>query len=265
MADHISRIERLTDAHDVEVDEINEKFHGEHLFQVLGLPWYAEFVNYIVSSILPQNLSFYQRKKFLADVKHYLWEEPFLFKVCADNVIRRCAPEEEMKSILSHCHDREVGGHFGPTKTAAKVLEFGFYWPSLFKDAFQYVSACDRCQRTGNISKKHEMPLNNILECEIFDVWGIDFMGPFLSSFSNKYILVAVDYVSKWVDAEALRTNDARVVVKFLRKQIFTRFGTPRAIINDGGTHFCNKYFENLLSKYGVTYKVSTLYHPQTS
>ncbi|GJT21589.1 reverse transcriptase domain-containing protein [Tanacetum coccineum] len=99
---------------------------------------------------------------------------------------------------------------------------------------------------------------------EIFDVWGIDFMGPFPSSRGNKYILVAVDYLSKWVEAKALPTNDARVVVKFL-KSLFARFGTPRAIISDRGTHFCNDQFAKVMSKYGVTHRLATAYHPQTS
>ena len=101
-------------------------------------------------------------------------------------------------AIMSHCHDKEVGGHFGVTRTAQKILQSGFYWPTLFKDVYKYILACDQCQRTGNISRKHELPLTNILVCEIFDVWGVDFMGPFPSSLGNKYILVAVDYVSKW-------------------------------------------------------------------
>ena len=87
-------------------------------------------------------------------------------------------------------------------------------------------------------------------------------MGPFPASFSNKYILVAVDYVSKWVEATALPTNDSRAVIKFLKKNIFTRFGVPRAIISDGGSHFCNKQMEKLLQKYGVNHKVATPYHP---
>ena len=119
------------------------------------------------------------------------------------------------------------------------MFESGFYWPSLFKVAIRYVTLCDKCQWTGNISKRDEMPQTYILSYEIFDVWGIDFMGPFPSSFRNKYILVAVDYMSKWVEAQPLPTNDARVVVRFLKK-LFTRFGTPRAIISDRGTHFCN-------------------------
>ncbi|KOM51977.1 hypothetical protein LR48_Vigan09g063600 [Vigna angularis] len=109
------------------------------------------------------------------------------------------------------------------------------------------------------------MPMNNILEVEIFYVWGIDFMGPFPRSFSNQYILVAVDYVSKWVEAAALPTNDAKVVVSFIKKHFFSRFGVPRAIISDGGLHFHNKQFASLLGKYGVRHKIATPYHPQTS
>ena len=159
----------------------------------------------------------------------------------------------------------DVGGHFGASKTASKVLQAGFWWRTLFKDAREYVLTCDRCQRMGNISKKHEMPLKGILEVELFDVWGIDFMGPFPSSLGYKYILVMVDYVSKWVEAMPTLTNDARVVKKMLKKVIFLRFGTPRALISDGGSHFCNNVIEVLLKKYGVTHKVATPYHPQTS
>ncbi|XP_070014761.1 uncharacterized protein [Nicotiana sylvestris] len=90
-------------------------------------------------------------------------------------------------------------------------------------------------------------------------------MGPFVSSCRNTYILVAVDYVFKWVEAVALPNNEARSMVVFLKKNIFTLFGTPRAIINDGGSHFCNNAFDTLLAKYGVNHKVSTPYHPQAS
>ena len=124
---------------------------------------------------------------------------------------------------------------------------------------------CDRCQWMGNISRINEMPLNNILEVELFDVWRINFMGLFPSSSGNQYILVAVDYISKWAEAGAFPANDAKVVTKFLKKNIFTIFGTPRAIISYGGSHFCNRNIEALLAKYGVKHKVATPYHPQTS
>ncbi|GKA09513.1 reverse transcriptase domain-containing protein [Tanacetum coccineum] len=108
------------------------------------------------------------------------------------------------------------------------------------------------------------MPQNNIQVCDVFDIWGLDFMGPFPNSKGNKYILVAVDYVSKWVEAQALPTNDARVVIRFLRR-LFARFGVPKALISDRGTHFCNSQLEKALQKYGVTHKLSTAYHPQTN
>lgn len=108
------------------------------------------------------------------------------------------------------------------------------------------------------------MPLN-ILEFEIFDVWGMDFMGPFPSSYGNQYILVAVDYVSKWVEAVALPTNDSKVVSKFPKKHIFTPFDTPSAIISDWRKALHKPTVRNLLAKYGVRHKVATTYHPQTS
>ncbi|XP_060965111.1 uncharacterized protein LOC133034108 [Cannabis sativa] len=117
----------------------------------------------------------------------------------------------------------------------------------------------------SNISRRNEMPLTGILEVELFDVWGIDFMGPFPSSFSNQYILLAVDYVSKWVEAAATPQNDGKTVLRFLQKNIFTRFGTPRAIVSDEGSHFCNKQFEALLSRYGVRHRTALPYHPQSN
>nr|GEV80948.1 reverse transcriptase domain-containing protein [Tanacetum cinerariifolium] len=108
------------------------------------------------------------------------------------------------------------------------------------------------------------MPQNSIQVCKIFDVWGIDFIGPFSSSRGNKYILVAIDYLSKWVEAEALPTNDARVVCKFL-KSLFSRFGTPHAIISDRDMHFFNDQFTKVMLKYGVTHRLANAYLPQTS
>ncbi|CAN6697911.1 unnamed protein product [Malus baccata var. baccata] len=132
-------------------------------------------------------------------------------------------------------------------------------------DARTFCLTCDRCQRMGNISAKDQMPQNPILSVEIFDVWGIDFMGPFPSSHGFLYILLAVDYVSKWVEAKATRTNDSKVVADFVKSNIFARFGMPRVLISDGGSHFCNRTIEALLKKYNVTHRVSAPYHPQTS
>ena len=263
VADHLSRLEGARD--DVPV---NEKFPDEKLFAIEDkreVPWFADYVNYLVAKVIPPEFNYQKKKRFFAHLKHYYWEEPILYRHCADQVIRRCVPEDEMHSILNHCHTLPCGGHFGGQRTAAKVLQSGFYWPSLFKDAHQFVSTCDKFQRMGNISRKDEPPMHPILEVELFDLWGIDFMGPFPASYNNLYILLEVDYVLKWVEVIPTRTNDAKVVAQFLRSNIFSRFGTPRALITDNGTHFCNKVIEKVLQKYGVRHRTSLAYHPQSN
>ncbi|CAM8903707.1 unnamed protein product [Rhodiola kirilowii] len=109
------------------------------------------------------------------------------------------------------------------------------------------------------------MPQQSILAVDLFDVWGIDFMGPFPPSYGNQYILVAVDYVSKWVEAVATPTCDAKMVIKMFQKVIFPRFGVPRTVISDDGSHIKERNFETLLKKYVVYHKIGTPYHPQTS
>ena len=150
--------------------------------------------------------------------------------------------EGELEGILSHYHDNACGGHFTSQKTTMKVLQAGFYWLSLFKDAYTMCKQCDKCQSLGKISRSHMMPLNPILVVELFDVWGIDFMGPFPTSLGYTYILVGVDYVSKWVEAMSCRATDHKAVLKFLKENIFYRFVVPKAIISDGGPHFYKKH-----------------------
>nr|GEV16087.1 reverse transcriptase domain-containing protein [Tanacetum cinerariifolium] len=175
-----------------------------------------------------------------------------------------CVHGQEVFDILKACHEGPTKGHHGTNFTAKKIFDDGFFWRTIYKDARDLVKSCDICQRQGKISQRYEMSQNVIQVCEIFDVWGIDFIGSFPSSRGNRYILVAVDYFSKWVEAKALPTNYARVVVKFL-KSLFARFKTPRAVISDRGTHFCNDKFAKVMSKYGVTHRLSTAYHSQTS
>ncbi|GJX00912.1 reverse transcriptase domain-containing protein [Tanacetum coccineum] len=266
-ADHLSRLEN-PHQDKLENKEITETFPLETLgsvaLRVDSTPWFADFANYHAGNFIVKGMSSQQKNKFFKDVKHYFWDDPFLFKICADQMIRRCVHGKEALDILEACHNGPTGGHHGANLTAKKVFDAGFFWPSIYKDAYELVKNCDSCQRQGKISQRDEMPQNSIQVCEIFDVWGIDFMGPFPSSKGNKYILVAVDYLSKWVEAKALPTNDARVVCKFL-KSLFARFGAPRAIISDRGTHFCNDQFAKVMLKYGVTHRLSTAYHPQTS
>ncbi|GJU43501.1 reverse transcriptase domain-containing protein [Tanacetum coccineum] len=215
-ADHLSRIENDESSDDSEVDD---NFLGETLMEIntKDEPWFADFANYLVVDIIPKRMTYQQKNKFFSDLKHYFWEVLYLFKVCFDGMIRRCVTGLETRTILDQCHHGPTGGHYGPSVTAKNVLDSGFYWSTIIKEAHTLVRLCEACQKIGNTSKCDKMPLTNIQVCEIFDIWGIDFIGPFPKSHTFEYILIGVDYVSKWAEAQALPTNDARVETPLFR------------------------------------------------
>nr|GEY17957.1 reverse transcriptase domain-containing protein [Tanacetum cinerariifolium] len=123
---------------------------------------FADFVNYHSGNFVVKGMSSQQKNKFFKDVKHYFWDDPFLFKICADQVIRRCVHDQEAIDILKACHYGPTGGHHGPNYTTKKVFDFGFYWPTIYRDAQDLVKSCDVCQRQGKISQRDEMPQNSI-------------------------------------------------------------------------------------------------------
>ncbi|GJX82591.1 reverse transcriptase domain-containing protein [Tanacetum coccineum] len=189
-ADHLSRLENPYE-NVFDPKEINETFPLETLNTVTSYdnqstPWFVDIANYHAGNFLIKGMSTQQKRKFFKNVKHYFWDDPYLYRTCADQIIRRCVFGQEALEILKACHEGPTGGHYSANIIARKV------------------------------------------------------------------------------EAKALPTNDARVVVKFL-KSLFSRFGAPRTIISDRGTHFCNDKFDKVMSKYGVAHRLSTAYHPQTS
>ncbi|GJZ96260.1 reverse transcriptase domain-containing protein [Tanacetum coccineum] len=189
-ADHLSRLENPYE-NVLDPKEINEKFPLETLNMVTfrgdsSTPWFTDYANYHAGNFIVKGMSSQQKNKFFKDVKHYFWDDPYLFKICADQMIWRCVAGQEAVDILTACHSGPTGGHY------------------------------------------------------------------------------SANYTAKKVEAKALPTNDARVVCKFL-KSLFARFDAPRVIISDRGTHFCNDQFAKVMLKYGVTHRLSTAYHPQTS
>jgi len=178
VADHLSRI--FTEYTDDSVG-FSDHFPDEQPFAVsyAPLPWFAHIVNYLVTGKTPPHWSKQEKDKFFSQVRYYYWEDPYLFKHCPDQVVRRCVPESEIYSILTFCHSYTCGGHFEGRRTVAKVLQSAFFWPTLFRDAHNFCLTCERYQRTGALSHCDMMALSPILIVEIFDVWGIDFMGPF--------------------------------------------------------------------------------------
>nr|GEV75810.1 reverse transcriptase domain-containing protein [Tanacetum cinerariifolium]GEV75812.1 reverse transcriptase domain-containing protein [Tanacetum cinerariifolium] len=196
-ADHLSRLEN-PHKDVLENKDINENFPLETLGSLSSgsTPWFADIANIHAGNFIKKGLTSQEKKKFFKDVKHYFWDDPYLFRICADQIIHRCVHGQEAIDILKACHEGPTGGHHRANLAAMKVFD----------------------------------------------------AGPFPSLKGNKYILVAVDYLSKWVEAKALPKNDARVVVKFL-KSLFSRFGTLRAIISNRETYFSNEQFARVMTK----------------
>ncbi|GKA01657.1 reverse transcriptase domain-containing protein [Tanacetum coccineum] len=170
-------------------------------------------------------------------------------------------------AVLGQCHEK----HFRPIHYASKTMnEAESHYTTTEKEMLAVVYAFEKFQSYLILNKVYtdHSALKYLFAKKDSKARLLRprryFMGPFPSSRGNKYILMAVDYLSKWVEAKALPTNDARVICKFL-KSLLAQFGAPRAIISDRGTHFYNDQFEKVMLKYGVTHRLSTAYHPQTS
>ncbi|GJX86446.1 reverse transcriptase domain-containing protein [Tanacetum coccineum] len=182
-ANHLSRLEN-PELEELDKEAIRDLFPGEHLMKIHVKEhlvsihgkepekdqWYADYANFLVSKVIPRDLTYHLRKKFLSDLKHYFWDEPYLFKSCPDRIIRRCVIGKELQEILEHCHKGAAGGPYGADITARKIVESRFYWKTIFKDAAKHVRECHACQRAGNISSRNQMPMTNIVVYEVFDI-----------------------------------------------------------------------------------------------
>nr|GEW93802.1 reverse transcriptase domain-containing protein [Tanacetum cinerariifolium] len=174
MADHLSRLENPYE-NVLDPKEINETFPLETLSMVTfrgdsSSSWFVDFANYHAGNFIVKGMPSQQKNKFFKDVKHYLWDDPFLFKICADQVIRRCVHDKEALDILEACHNGPTEGHHGANLTAKKVFDAELFWLTIFKDAHEFVKNYDSCQRQGKISQRDEMPQNSNQICEIFGV-----------------------------------------------------------------------------------------------
>nr|GEU30862.1 reverse transcriptase domain-containing protein [Tanacetum cinerariifolium] len=188
-ADHLSRLENPHK--DVfKNKDINENFPLKTLGSISSesTTWFADIANFHARNFIKKGLTSQQKKKFFKDVKHYFWDDPYLFWICTDQIIRRCVHGQEAIDILKACHEGPTGGHHVVNLTVKKVFDAGFFWPTIYRDSHAMIKSFNTCQRQGKISQRDEMPQNAIQVCEIFDVWGIDFMGPFPYSRGNKTV-----------------------------------------------------------------------------
>ncbi|GJT44298.1 reverse transcriptase domain-containing protein [Tanacetum coccineum] len=241
--------------------------------------------DYKIKTSLEEPLTDLELKPFPDNLKYVFLEEPSFLpliissKLSAQNKSKLIQLLDDKKLVVQK--QRRLNPNMQEVvKKIVKLLDIGIIYPSADSP---WVSPIHRIPKKGGITvvtneNDELVPTRTVtegivlghkvssagLEVDKAKINGIDFMGPFLKSHKFEYILVAVDYVSKWAEAQALPTNDARVVITFLKK-LFCHFGMPKALISDRGTHFCNKIMEKTMKRYGVNHRFSTSYHPQTS
>eukprot|EP00253_Pinus_taeda_P014627 PITA_14627 len=214
---------------------VDDQMTDEHLFAISVLsPWFADIANYLVSAQFPPHLSSKEKSRIVRKSAPFTWIGGNLFKLNPDQILRHCVREEEVFDILLTCHNGPCGGHFAAKRTTFKILQAGYYWPTLHQDVRRYISQCDRCQRMGKPTPRDEIPLQLQVTFEPFEKWGMDFVGP-------------INPPSKQ------------------RENIFDKFGYPRELVTDQGSQFTSNLIEDFLAHHKIKHRTSTPYHPQAN
>lgn len=200
---------------------------------------------------------------------HYVFKNAVLFRSVPDSKegqrFQVVIPAKLKEAILTYAHDNPLSGHLGKFKTLMRLLEFA-YWPSIRTDVWQHCRNCQKCQQHKLTNLKPAGALQSVPLVEPGYMLGMDIMGPFpRSTRQNEYLLVIVDYFSKWVEVFPMRAAKSATIVRILREEIFTRWGTPAFIVSDRGTQFTSNILDQVCKQWHVTQKLTTAYHPQSN
>ena len=185
-----------------------------------------------------------------------------------DDILRRCVLEHQRNNIMHEAHYKISRGHFQVDATAKKIQQSGLWWSTLYKDCKNFVSQCDKCQQLVRPLSSIEIPLISVNPSLTFEIWAIDFIGPFpipAKRTGSRYIINVAEYVTKWVEVEPVDTCSSEIAAKFIYENIITRFGCPLTLISDQGTHFINRTIKTLTDQFQIDHHQSTAYHPQSN
>ena len=260
-ANHLSRLSTETG-----IEEMDDEFPDGWLFAVQKVPlWYSYIVEFLSTQAFLANLDWNERRKIQVNSTNFVIIANKLYRRGIDGILYRCVDYIKVPDILEACHDRACGGHFSGRLTGQKILRAGYYWPTLFADVEAYAKKCDACQRYARNDLHMDLPLHPTLPISPLEKWGIDYIGPIapMSSKRNQYIIIAVEYLTKWAEAKAIKVADAKQTAIFLYEKIISRFGCPQILVSDRGTHFLNKAIEEMTKLFQINHRKTTPYHLQ--
>ncbi|KAK3024680.1 hypothetical protein RJ639_043202 [Escallonia herrerae] len=203
---------------------------------------------------------------------HYRPRPSIKGQALADFIVECTLPIEVEESplgsdyALREVHEGICGQHLGGRALAHKVLRQGYYWPTMHRDALDYTKKCDACQRFSSIPRQSPSPLSSLTSPIPFAMWGMDIMGPFPpATAQRRFVIVAVDYFTKWVEAEALATISEKKCEDFFWRAVVCRFGIPRVLVTDNGKQFDNPTFRTFCANLSIEQRFTSVAHPQTN
>jgi hypothetical protein len=244
-----------------------ESIVDESLFLISASDeWYGDIIVYLQTQKFRPDTSHSEQKRIRYQAKDYMIVGDTLYRRGVDTVLRRCLTHEEAEKALNECHSGTCGGHQSGYATAQRILRAGYFWPTMFKDCITAVRSCHACQIFDSKTRRPPAPLQPIIAVGPFAKWGIDFMqcNP-TSTGGHGYIIVAVDYFTKWAEAMPTLDNTGETAALFFFNHVVARFGVPQAIVTDHGSHFRNHMMVELTAKLGLSHDSSTPYYPQAN
>nr|XP_017217204.1 PREDICTED: uncharacterized protein LOC108194776 [Daucus carota subsp. sativus] len=264
-ADNLSRL--VQNSADLDSSVYFEELHKptiehEEIFEINNDPtWMTPLINYIEKGELPEDKGKAQRLK--AKAAKFFVEEGTLFRRTYSSPILKCIGPEEAEYCLREIHEGICGDHMSAKGLAYKIIRQGYYWPTIHQDAMEFVKKCKNCQLFSNVPRVSPVLPSSVLSPIPFAVLGIDIMGPFPRAKGDlRYLLVSIDYMTKWVEAKAMRTINQQDVIRFM-DNILMRFGLPRVLVSDNGPQFIGSDFESYLAERGIKHKKSSVAYPQ--
>ena len=262
-ADHLSRL-----SEEVGTEEIDDEFPDGRLFTVQSVPLrYSYIAEFLSTQTFPPRLDRNEWRKIRVNSTNFAIIANKLYRRGVDGILRRCVDYIEVPAILEACHDSACGGYFSGRLTSQKILRAGYYWPTLFANATAHAKKCDACQRYARNDLHMDLPLYPTLPISLLEKWGIDYIGPIapMSTKRNQYIIIAVEYLTKWTEAKPIKAADAKQTAIFLHENIISHFGCPKILVSNRGSHFFNEAIEELTKLFQINHRKTTPYHPQTN
>src|SRR5574338_1360601 len=224
--------------------------------------WMTPYRSYIENGILPKHRN--EKRKILRKASRFIIQDGIMYRKGYSVPLLRCIAHDEVKRVLHDVHEGECGDHTGGQALAKKILRHGYYWPTVNRDAANYARKCDKCQKHARIPRAPPTEITQMVSPWPFAVWGIDIIGSLpLAKGGAKYTIVAVDYFTKWAEAEPLATITTKKVINFVVRNIICQFGLPHTIITDNGTQFDSAEFKDFCKRFHIQKKFSAVAHPQ--